>query len=174
LIPHLAGSVLSESFSPNGKEIAIIEGIKLYTVDRDGAYLNVWMEQDETIRPIGGAVWSPDGSTIAFVVDYKQGCPPCRAVGLVHLASGQVRYLEGPANQATDLPRWTGDNHLLVTVHNGEPANGVVYIYNTSGGGVIASSSYILSSSHEGQKWFPWLPGKTWQVGQGQPTSYYD
>ncbi len=174
LIPHLAGTVLSESFSPNGDEIAITEGIKLYTVDRNGTYLSIWMEQDETIRPIGGAVWSPDGRTIAFMADYKQNCPPCREVGLVHLANGEVDYLKAPSNQETDLPRWTRDGRLLVTVHNGKVEDGVVYVYDTFGRSNIASGSYILSSSHEGQKWFPWLPGKTWQVDQVQPTSYYD
>lgn len=173
LIPHLAGNVASESFSPTGSEIAIIEGIKLYVLQRDGEYLNILMEQDETIRPVGGAVWSPDGSAIAFVADYKQTCPPCRVVGLAFPAGGKVRYLEAPANQAIDLPRWTIDNRLLVNVNSGEPANGTIYIYNTAGRGEIASGSYVLSSSHSGQQWFPWLPGETWQV-KVVPNGYYD
>ena len=143
-------------------------------VDRAAAWLEVLLEEDETIRPIGGVVWSPDGQFIAFMADRKQNCNPCRTVGLVYPAGQYLRYLDAPAGQVTDLPRWTQDGRLLVTVHAGEPASGVAYIYDVTGRGQVASGSYILSSGHEGQKWHPWQPGKTWQVGQGQPHSYYE
>ncbi len=171
----LAGkSPTSASFSPNRAEIATTEGTKLYTLASDGSYLNTWLEEDETIRPVGGAVWSPDGQYIAFVADRKQNCSPCRLVGIVHPVNGWLRYLDIPPDQAADLPRWTQDGRLLVTIYRDDPANGTTYIYDASGRGQVATGSYVLSSSHEGQKWFPWKPGKTWPVNQGQPHSYYD
>lgn len=33
---------------------------------------------------------------------------------------------------------------------------------------------YNLSSSHAGQDWFPWEPGRTWRVGEGRPDSYFE
>jgi hypothetical protein len=173
LAPQLAHPPLSASFSPSGYEIAVIEGIKLYTVSQDASYGHIWMEEDETIRPIGGAVWSPDGRYIAFIADRKQSCGPCRVVGLVRLSDRWLHYLEAPPGQTTDLPRWTQDGRLLVTVYTGDPASGTPYVYDTSGRGQVASGSYVLSSSHEGQRWFPWQPGKTWQTGSGSLTSYY-
>jgi hypothetical protein len=62
----------------------------------------------------------------------------------------------------------------MVTIYKDDPANGTPYIYDTSGRGQIASGVYILSSSHEGQKYHPWEPGKTWQVDQREPHRYYD
>lgn len=150
------------------------EGIKLYTVTQDGAAGDIWMEEDETIRPIGGIVWSPDGGYIAFMADRKQNCSQCRVVGVVRLADRLLIYLEGPGGQATDLPRWTDDGRLLVTLHSGDSTKGTTYVYDRSGQGQAASGSYNLSSSQRGQDWFPWLPGRTWRAGEGRPDSYYE
>ena len=166
--------VLSASFSPTGDDIAMTEGKKLYTVARDGSSGDIWMEEDETIRPIGGVAWSPDGGYIAFMADRKQNCSQCRVVGVVRLSNRLLVYLDGPGGQATDLPRWTDDGRLLVTVHNGDSANGTTYIYEKNGGGRAASGSYNLSSSHAGQDWHPWEPGRTWRVGVGGPDGYYE
>jgi Tol biopolymer transport system component len=150
------------------------EGKKLYTVARDGSSGDIWMEEDETIRPIGGVAWSPDGGYIAFMADRKQNCSQCRVVGVVRLSNRLLVYLDGPGGQATDLPRWTDDGRLLVTIHNGDSANGTTYIYEKNGGGRAASGSYNLSSSHAGQDWYPWEPGRTWRVGAGGPDGYYE
>ncbi|MFQ5614266.1 MAG: SH3 domain-containing protein [Anaerolineae bacterium] len=174
---NLGAQPLSESFSPRGDQIAIIEGIKIHTVAGDGSYSHIWLEADEILRPVGSAVWSPDGRHIAFVVDYKdKKCKPCRSVGLLRLSDGKVRFLETPDDMDSEAPRWTQDGRLLVIVHPHEPADGVTYIYNTSGvGGRVATGTYILSSSHEGQKWLPWLPGRVWRAGVTErPDSYYN
>jgi len=165
--------VASASFSPTGDVIAMTEGIKLYTVTRDGFSGDTWMEEDETIRPITGIVWSPDGGYIAFMADRKQNCVQCRVVGVVRLSDGLLVYLDGPGGQATDLPRWTDDGRLLVTIHGGDSTQGITYVYDQSGQGRAASGSYNLSSSHNGQDWFPWYPGRTWRVGEGGPDGYY-
>ena len=161
------------SFSPHGNFVTVTEGKKLYVVDRGGTMLEILLEEDETIRPVWGLVWSPDGQYIAFIADYKQNCGLCRTVGLAHRTSQQIQYLSAPAGQITDLPRWTQDGRLLVTIHAGDSGRGTTYIYNTRGQGQIAAGSYILSSSVDGQQWFPWQPGRVWQVGQGGADSYY-
>ncbi len=173
LSPQLARPPTNASFSPWGDQIAVTEGIKLYTVARDASYGHILMEEDENIRPIGGAVWSPNGRYLAFMADRKRDCGPCRVVGLVHIAGGGVYYLEATSGETTDLPRWTQDGRLLVTVHAGDPGRGTTYVYDTMGMGRIASGQYQLSSSHEGQGWFPWRPGKAWRVGDGGPSGYY-
>ena len=134
------------------------------------------MEEDETIRPVEMAVWSPDGQLIAFAADLKQpSCSPsCRKIGVLQIADGSIKFLEAPRGQIIDLPRWTVDGRLLVIIHSGDPANGVTYVFARSGNSAAAEGTYELSSSHEGQKWYPWKPGKVWTAGVDRPDSYYN
>jgi serine/threonine protein kinase len=167
----------SAAFSPNGTYIAATEGIKLYTIGRDGNDPHIWEEEDETLRPVEGIVWSPNGTLIAFVADLKQNClpPACGRVGIIVRADPgrEPIYLNPPEGYGMRFPRWVQDGRLLVTIYKDDPANGTVYIYDAAGRGQKAEGTYVLSSSFEGQRWFPWQPGKTWTVGQGGPTGYY-
>lgn len=177
----IKGSLLvppaSASFSPDGSQFAMTERIKLYTIGTAGAHTDIWLEDTDQMGPIGGVVWSPDGKYIAFVVGFKQHryCRPCRAVGLLNLAEKSITYLQPPeAELDTDMPRWTQDGRLLINAHPGEPADGVTYIYNIYGESQKAQGVYILSASHEGQKWFPWRPGRVWQAGVSERADSYN
>jgi SH3-like domain-containing protein len=174
LIRRLLLPTVSESFSPDGAQIAITEKIKLYTITTEGANSRVLLEDDGKLDLVGGAVWSPDGRYLAFVANRLQNCDPCGTVGLVRLSDGALTLFDPPPGLGLDLPRWTEDGRLLVNAHPGDPAQGTVYVYDTSGQGQVAAGNYLLSSSHDGQKWFPWQPGKTWQVGPAaRADSYY-
>jgi hypothetical protein len=174
LIRRLLLPTVSESFSPDGTQIAITEKITLYTITTDGSTSQVLLEDNDQIDIVGSVVWSPDGRYLALVINRLQNCNPCRTVGLVRLSDGTLTLLDPPPDSALDLPRWTQDGQLLVTAYLTEPAQGKVYIYDLSGLGQAAVGSYLLSSSHDGQKWFPWQPGKSWQVGSpGGVASYY-
>jgi hypothetical protein len=174
LIRRLLLPTVSESFSPDGVQIAITEKITLYTITPDGSTSRILLADDNQIDLVGGAVWSPDGRYLAVVINRLQNCDPCRTVGLVQLSDGALTLLDPPPNSALDMPRWTQDGQLIVTGYLTDPAQGAVQVYTTSGQGQAAAGSYLLSSSHDGQKWFPWQPGKIWQVGSaGQVNSYY-
>jgi hypothetical protein len=166
----------SASFSPKGDQIAVMDGVKLYLVAGDGSYGQILVAEDETLRPFGGAVWSPDGKYIAFMVDYKQQkCRPCRSVALARVSDGSISFLNTRDKMDSEAPRWTHDGRLLVIVHPHEPADGVTYVYDTSGRGQVAEGIFVLSGSHEGQKWLPWLPGRVWQAGVSERSdTYYD
>jgi hypothetical protein len=165
---------VSASFSPRGDRIAIIDGIKLYLVAGDASYGQILFAEDETLRPFGGAVWSPDGKYIAFVVDSKeQKCRPCRSVALARVSDGSISFLETRDQMDSEAPRWTHDGRLLVLVHPHEPADGVTYVYDTSGRGQVAKGIFVLSSSQEGQKWLPWRPGRVWQAGVSERADTY-
>ncbi len=176
LFEQLSKSPTSASFSPKGDQIAVIDGIKLYLVAGDGSYGDVLLSEDETLRPFGGAVWSPDGKYIAFMVDHKQQkCRPCRSVALLRVSDGLITFLDTPNMMDSEAPRWTHDGRLLVIVHPSEPADGTTYVYATSSQSQPAEGIYVLGSSHEGQKWLPWLPGRVWQAGASErPDTYYD
>jgi Tol biopolymer transport system component len=169
LIRRLLLPTVSESFSPDGAQIAITEKVKLYTITADGANSRVLLEDDDEIDLVGGVVWSPDGQYLAFVAKRLQGCTSsCGTVGLVRLGDGAVTLLKPPSGLNLDLPRWTQDGRILVN------AQGTVYVYDTSGQSQPATGSYLLSSSHDGQKWFPWQPGKNWPLDPSRPVdSYY-
>lgn len=175
LIRRLLLPTVSESFSPDGAQIAITEKITLYTITADGSTSRVLLEDDDKIDLVGGAVWSPDGHYLALVVNRLQNCNPCRTVGLVRLSDSTLTLLAPPPSSALDWPRWTQDGRLLVTSYLTDlTQGGVVYVYDVSGQGQAATGDFLLSSSHDGQKWFPWQPGKTWQVGaSGGVDSYY-
>ena len=166
---------VSASLSPDGTKIAMTEGIKLYTVTTAGAYTEIWLEENQELRPVGGVVWSPDGQFLAAVVEFKnQPCPPCRTVAVINMADGSITYLKTDKNLDTDAPRWTQDGRILVNAHPGEPAKGITYVFDRYGLGQPASGTYILSSSHDGQKWYPWLPGRIWRAGVSERAdSYY-
>jgi len=84
-----------------------------------------------------------------------------------------MTFLQALDNLDTDAPRWTQDGRILVNVHPGEPAKGTAYVYNIYGEGQPVEGVYILSTSHEGQKWFPWRPGRVWRAGGSErPDSY--
>jgi hypothetical protein len=172
---HLLVPPVSASVSPDGALIAITERIKLYTVTTDGALSHIWLADTDKAGPLGNLAWSPDGDYLAFVVGYKERyCRPCRGVGLLRIDDGLITYLEPPNSLELDAPRWTLDGRLLVNAHPGEPADGVAYIYDRSGQGQPAAGTYVLSTSNEGQKWFPWLPGKTWLVGSTERADAYN
>jgi hypothetical protein len=175
LIRRMLLPTVSESFSPHGDQIAVTERITLYTITPDGSTKRVLLEDDESIDLVGGAVWSPDGRYLAFVADQVQDCGYCQTVGLVRVSDGIISYLEPPHHTlGLDQPRWTQAGRLLVNAHPGEPTQGIVHVYDVSGQGQIAASRYILSSSHDGQKWFPWQPGRIWEVSSAEGVdSYY-
>lgn len=175
LIRRLLLPTVSESFSPDGAQIAITEKIKLYTITGDGANSRILLEDDGEMDLIGSVVWSPDGNYLAFVANRLQACDTlCRSVGLLRLGDGSMTWLQPPASSVLDLPRWTQDGRLLVLAYATDPAQGRVYVYDVSGQSQVAAGAFLLGSSHDGQKWFPWQPGKLWQVDpSGRVDSYY-
>jgi len=173
---HLLIPPVSQSVSPDGSQIVITERIKVYTVSTAGADTRVWFEDGDTMGPTGGAIWSPDGRYIAFVVGFKtKYCKPCRAVAIINMAQETITLLEPPRpDLETDMPRWLQDGRLMINAHPGEPADGVAYVYDLFGNFEPASETYVLSSSHEGQQWYPWLPGRIWQAGVTERADSYN
>ncbi len=171
---HLSAPPNSASFSPRGDQIAVAEGVKLYLVAGDGSEGRILLEDDGVMKPVWGAVWSPDGKHIAFVAEYLEpSCKPCRSVGLVRPSDGSVFWLQTPDKMDSDAPRWTQDGRLLVNVYPGEPADGVAYIYDISGRGQVATGVYVLGSSLDGQRWLPWRPGRIWRAGVSERPDTY-
>jgi len=167
----------SAAFSPDGSMVAATEGIRMYTINQDGSAPHIWMEEDDLIRPVEGIVWSPNGQYFAFVADRKRDCtPPCRRIAIAILATQQIFFLEPPEDQSIGLPRWLQDGRLMVTIYPIDPANGVTYVYETTGVGqpAAAGTEYILSSNYRGQAWHPWQSGRRWQANPAEPHRYYN
>ncbi|MEM7028143.1 MAG: SH3 domain-containing protein, partial [Chloroflexota bacterium] len=174
LLPHLASPPMSKSFSPNGDTIAIMEGVKLHLVAGDGSYSRILLDSQENIRLKGDGVWSPSGEHIAFSVEHTCPPTPCTSVGMFVMATEEFFLFKTVDNMDASAPRWTQKGKLLVNVHPSEPASGIVYLYDISGRGLKADGMYQLSTSHEGQKWYPWHPGRSFQIGISErPDSFW-
>lgn len=182
MIKTLADVPNTGNFAPRGDPILVAEGIKLHLVYGDGSMYEDLEDGNERYRVYGDGVWSPNGEYIAFVIDYKGTrawdgtikCKPCRAVALYQLETKAMTVLTTPDKLDAEAPRWTQDGQLLVLVHPQEPADGVAYLYNTAGQGQIATGTFLLSASKDGQKWHPWLPGRIWQAEVSERAdSYY-
>jgi hypothetical protein len=163
----------SASFSPQGDQIALTEGINLYLISTDSFHGQILMSENGIIKPAGSIVWSPDGQYLAVVVE-KLNCKTCRSVVLVRIADDSLFFLQTPNNLTGDEPRWTQDGRLLMNVYPSDPAQGTTYVYDLEGRGQVAAGTFALSSSHEGQKWFPWRPGRTWQAGVAERPDAYN
>jgi len=182
LVLNLSAAPNSAGFHPHGDPILIAEGIKLHLVTGDGTASKPLLDGNRTYRIYGDSVWSPDGEYIALALHYKGvraddgtiKCRPCRAVAIYRMADESLTILETPNELDMEAPRWTQDGQLLVLVHPSEPADGFTYVYNTTGQGQLAEGTYILSTSHDGQMWDPWLPGRSWIAGVSERAdSYY-
>ena len=170
---QLSRPPISASFSPQGDQIALTEGIKLYLVTPDSLHGQILMSENGIIKPAGGIVWSPDGQYLAVVVE-ELNCKTCRSVVLVRISDASLFFLRTPNNLTGDEPRWTQDGRLLINVNPGEPAQGTTYVYDLNGQGEVAAGIFVLSSSQEGQKWLPWRPGRTWQAGVSERPDAYN
>lgn len=179
----LSGDPMSASFSPHRDPIILTEGVKLHLVAGDGSYSKSLLESNASLKLQGGVVWSPDGKFIAFVIE-NTSCQPCRSVAVMRMDTvslwdnkqdkPEFFFLKTPNGLNAEAPRWTQDGRLLINVYQTGPADGTTYVYDTSGRGEVAKDLYYLSTSHDGQQWYPWQPGKTWQAGRsGRPDSYY-
>jgi len=184
-------------FAPNenGHPIAVTNGSEILYLNGDGSGFEVVLHESEVRyqdsprwRIFGDLVWSPDGEWLALVLHSTDDkCPtfrpPCRAVAVLDARTKQYIVLQAlhgtniagyPGPLDAEAPRWTLDGRLLVLIHDGEPASGKVYEFDLLGRGKPASGIYQLSSSHDGQQWLPWQPGKTWQTGvSNRPDAYY-
>ncbi len=164
---------ISASFSPQGDQIALTEGIKLYLITTDSFNGRILMSENGIIKPAAGIAWSPDGQYLAVVVE-KLNCKTCRSVVLVHVSDATLFFLQTPNNLTGDEPRWTQDGRLLINVYPVDPAQGTAYVYDLEGKGVVATGTLVLSASSYGQKWFPWRPGRTWQAGVSERADAYN
>jgi hypothetical protein len=96
-------------------------------------------------------------------------------VAILNPATETITLLDPPETDLdTDMPRWLQDGRLMINAHPGEPADGVAYVYDISGKFQPATGIYVLSASHEGQKWFPWRPGRTWRAGVSERADSYN
>jgi hypothetical protein len=164
---------ISAAFSPQGDQVALTEGIKLYLITTDSFNGRILMSENGIIKPAGSIVWSPDGQYLAVVVE-KLNCKTCRSVVLVRVSDATLFFLQTPNNLTGDEPRWTQDGRLLINVYPSDPAQGKAYVYDLEGQGQVAAGTFALSSSHEGQMWFPWRPGRIWQAGVTERADSYN
>ncbi len=153
--------------------MALTEGIKLYLITTDSFNGQILMSENGIIKPAGTIVWSPDGQYLAVVVE-KLNCKTCRSIVLIRISDASLFFLQTPNNLTGDEPRWTQDGRLLINVYPVDPAQGKAYVYDLEGKGQVAAGTFALSSSHEGQMWFPWRPGRTWQAGVTERADAYN
>jgi serine/threonine protein kinase len=153
------------SFSPNGQEIAAPAPDKLLVVATDASsYRQI---PPSPIVPgyasVGECLWSHDGNYLAFV--WSSETYPGQNVAVIRKDGSQWWIIT-----LTNLPRWTVDGRLLVT----STADGQVYIAGAASGWSPqppGDGTFELSAGKQGQHFYPWKAGKTWN--SADPTPYH-
>lgn len=162
-------------FSPDGQRVSApaADG-SLWVIGVDGQTFQ------QVINPVrrffiwGDAVWSPQGTYIAFSTVGLDGLGS--GVGYYHFATGSMVYL-GPDAQlgksaTAAWPRWTQDGRLIITWYpEGQDQPGIPSLFGPpryAPDGPLpleAGTELALSASSIGQQVYPWKPGKDWVVG---------
>lgn len=131
-------------WSPDGHEIAYVDGTDLNVADADGSNARVVVHTDPCTY-LGDASWSPGGRSIVFS---ESPCDSGARLEIVSLASGSVRpltepqtaqaqagwqRLDGPQPMLDLMASWSPDGKWIAFTHWGRRPN-VAVVHPTGGG----------------------------------------
>lgn len=106
------GDASGFTWSPDGERIAFVRSPErdgmgsLWVVDAGGGVATILHP-----GPVGWPSWDPDGTRLAVVTGYDDGLAVPLRIGVLELASADIRELGSGA----DRPTWTGDGSAIVT-----------------------------------------------------------
>ncbi|HEX6432744.1 MAG TPA: BamA/TamA family outer membrane protein, partial [Gemmatimonadales bacterium] len=134
------GQALNPSWSPDGRFIAftgVAGGLTdLYVVDLEGDQVRrLTDDQFADLQP----AWSPDGRSLAFATDrFSTSLPTLRigsiGLGLIDLATGQVRPVPGGDGARQLNPQWSPDGRSLYFLSDPDGITNVYRVELASGG----------------------------------------
>lgn len=144
LLPDAPYGERSPSFSPDGSQIAFSRGGDIWVVDVTGGEARRVIE-DELAGGNGGAVWSPDGTRIAFGTE-KSGFTQ---IGVVDVETGEVTPITLSPQEHGSVS-WSPDGRELVMVRNtglGMSQEVVVFAADGSGSPRVLSRGQGMRSN---------------------------
>ena len=135
------------SWSPNGRQLAYTSEGRLWVVNVDGS--DPYELTDTFVR--GGAAWSPDGISIAYIRESLQSYT--RHLYIAQADGAQNRMLSGDLEDAS-FSVWSPDGSQLAFVA-GDVLDPNLYVVDPSNGSPYLVTENIYSATGSSPAWSP-------------------
>jgi dipeptidyl aminopeptidase/acylaminoacyl peptidase len=147
----LSNQIFYPSWYPDGKHLAVMDGIELVTkrIALGGGAAQVLTDHTKVLTGMPSV--SPDGKWIAFAGQANQGQPYNQLQNVIWLvsASGELHTLESNPQQGR-APTWSPDGKRVTFESDRGSPDGryAIFMINADGSGLVQVSDYALNANH--------------------------
>lgn len=152
---RLVGRGAGATWSPDGREIAIIEGNdEISIVGRDGSpHRTIRLGLEHGKYPDLAAYWSPDGSRIALDVDEPDTTAHVAVVAADGKSPARVIRDDSAPQVSDSFADWSPDGNSIAFIHGNEDEPGSAWVMRSDGSGrrLVAAHAEGVAFSADGK-----------------------
>jgi dipeptidyl aminopeptidase/acylaminoacyl peptidase len=147
----LSNQIFYPSWYPDGKHLAVMDGIELVTkrIALGGGAAQVLTDHSKVLTGMPSV--SPDGKWIVFAGQANQGQPYNQLQNVIWLvkATGELHTLESNPQQGR-APTWSSDGKRVTFESDRGSPDGryAIFMINADGTGLVQVSDYELNANH--------------------------